>query len=208
MTSLLNSIVIMHYAFYNRIVSRLDSFVTGANINFLIKLFAPSEFQWELIHLDNKANEEKWIGSSLAGYWILNLSTPDSELADVISNWENYPFDDAEKKLMIDPKYINSMDTYSIYHVIYYMAHKTEDDEWDCRKYIIKALESYDLTDVNDAKKVLEMYYKCHKVGNLFDFKKNLFECIFEQLGMQKLPGADYVTESYNEFISKKMNTD
>jgi len=34
--------------------------------------------------LDNKANEEKWIGSSLAGYWILNLSTPDSELADVI----------------------------------------------------------------------------------------------------------------------------
>ncbi|HAH18540.1 MAG TPA: hypothetical protein DCL29_05995 [Eubacterium sp.] len=208
MTSLLNSIVIMHYAFYNRIMSRFDSFVTGANINFLIKLFAPSEFQWELIHLDNNAKEEKWIGSCLAGYWILNLSTPDSELADVISDWENYPFDDAEKKLMLDPNYINSMDTYSIYHVIYCKAHKTEDDEWDCRKYIIKALESYDLTDVNNAKKVLEMYNNCHKMGNFFDIEKNLFECIFEQLGVQKLPGDDFVTERYNEFISKKMNTD
>ena len=100
------------------------------------------------------------------------------------------------------------MDTYSIYHVIYCKAHKTEDDEWDCRKYIIKALESYDLTDVNNAKKVLEMYNNCHKMGNFFDIEKNLFECIFEQLGVQKLPGDDFVTERYNEFISKKMNTD
>lgn len=96
LNSLFNSIIIAHRAFYNKTIEHLDMFTTGANIDFLMRLFYGESPN--LIRLNRNAEEVKWIDISISGYWILNLSSPQNIL-DIVGTWGNYKYCEIEEKI-------------------------------------------------------------------------------------------------------------
>jgi len=82
MNSLFNSIMITHIVFYNKAFNKLSVFPSGANIEFLMKLFYGGSSI--LIRTNQRINDIKWIDIKVSGYWIFNLSQP-YEIGNIVA---------------------------------------------------------------------------------------------------------------------------
>ena len=117
MNSLFNSIMITHIAFYDKAFDKLSIFPSGANIEFLMKLFyggSPT-----LIRTQQRIDDVKWIDIKVSGYWIFNYET--------------------EEKISISFQKLIDETKYDMLHVFYFQQSMDKYDnegEWDYKTYV------------------------------------------------------------------------
>ncbi|WMC91969.1 P-loop NTPase fold protein [Kineothrix sp. MB12-C1] len=205
MNSLFNSIVITHQAFYSNSIGELDMFVTGANIEMLMRLFGGKDNYPKLIRLNYSAEEVKWIDVSISGYWILNLSLPNNIVA-ISDAWKSYKYYKMEEKMCEDYHSFMSAQDYDLLHILFYQKelNAKRNEAWDCKSYIDKSLNSYDLAKIEDVQNILDIVGQAFS-GRLFqEFLETLFEKLAEGHAEGKIVGHTYVHEDYIEFLQKK----
>lgn len=202
LNSLFNSIIIVHRAFYNKTIERLDMFTTGANLDFLMRVFYGESPN--LIRLNRNAQEVKWIDISISGYWILNLSFP-KNILDIVGAWKNYKYYEIEEKMCENCQELMFIQEYDILHIFYYLrdVDVRNNEEWDYKSYIDNALKVYDLTKIETIQSILDI------MGVIFSgsIYQEFFLYIFEKLAQghekETIVGDTYIHNMYKTFLQK-----
>lgn len=213
MNSLFNSILVTHWAYYNNSVQWLDLFITGASIEFLMELFLERQDFPEMVQICDWAENIKWIDVSISGYWIFNMSVPsDDNIITSAEKWLNYEFFELEKLLLNDYRVLTSETHYALQHILFYQIKfdndrvygRVHDRVWDCSQYIEYALESYDLSRIENVQIILDMVSQVF--GNsIFDsFQTLLYEKLAEGHADGMVDGYTHFHNRYNEFLQKK----
>lgn len=202
MNSLFNSIIITHQAFYNKSIEHLDMFVTGANIDFLMRLFyrnCP-----ELIRLNQNAEEVKWIDISISGYWILNLSLPQNVL-NIVNDFNNYKYNKIEEKMCENRQNLMSVQEYDLLHIFYYQSRVDihNNEEWDYQSHIDNALRAYDLTKIEVVQSILDIMGRIFRGSIYQDFFIYLFGKLAQGHKAETIVGDTYIHDMYNTFCQK-----
>lgn len=127
MSSLFNSIMIIHWKFYNGNICSLGEFPTGGNIDFLMQLFYGTSM--DLIRMSNTNEDIKWIDINVSGYWILNLSLP-GNLKDIVEKWRTYKYNKTET-LLCDEDKNNLLESqeFNLLHFFYFLKQSDSNKE-------------------------------------------------------------------------------
>ncbi|MEY8412399.1 P-loop NTPase fold protein [Lachnospiraceae bacterium 62-26] len=204
MNSLFNSIMITHIVFYNKAFNKLSVFPSGANIEFLMKLFYGGSSI--LIRTNQRINDIKWIDIKVSGYWIFNLSQP-YEIGNIVEDWKKYKYYETEEKILIDSQELIGVTNYDMLHVFYFqqsMDNYDNKEEWDYKTYVDGALKQYDLTKIEEIQSIVDT------MGRIFQGRiyQGLFEYLFSKLIQghenQEIVGTTYIHDMYNTYRVKK----
>ena len=204
MNSLFNSIMITHIVFYNKAFNKLSVFPSGANIEFLMKLFYGGSPI--LIRTNQRINDIKWIDIKVSGYWIFNLSQP-YEIGNIVEDWKKYKYYETEEKILIDSQELIGVTNYDMLHVFYFQQSMDNYDnkkEWDYKTYVDGALKQYDLTKIEEIQSIVDT------MGRIFQGRiyQGLFEYLFSKLIQghenQEIVGTTYIHDMYNTYRVKK----
>lgn len=204
MNSLFNSVMIAHIAFYDKAFDRLSIFPSGANIEFLMKLFyggSPT-----LIRTQQRIDDVKWIDIKVSGYWIFNLSRPD-ESDSIVEEWKKYQYYETEEKISISFQELVDETNYNMLHVFYFqqsMDKYDKEGEWDYKTYVDCALKQYDLTRNEEVQYIVDIMSQIFE-GRIY---QNFFEYLFSKLIQghenQEIIGTTYIHDMYNTYRLKK----
>lgn len=209
MNSLFNSIMITHIAFYDKVFDKLSVFPTGANIEFLMKLFyggVPT-----LIRTKQRIDDIKWIDMKVSGYWIFNLSKP-YEIGNIVEEWKKYEYYETEEKILTNFQELIGATKYDMFHVFYFQhcldkydndKHDNKED-WDYKTYVDYALKQYDLTRIEEVQYIIDIMSRIFQ-GRIH---QNFFEYLFSKLIQghenQEIIGTTYIHNMYNTYRLKK----
>ena len=202
LNSLFNSIIIAHRAFYNKTIEHLDMFTTGANIDFLMRLFYGESPN--LIRLNRNAEEVKWIDISISGYWILNLSSPQNIL-DIVGAWGNYKYCEIEEKICENRQNLMFIQEYDLLHIFYYQSsvEVRNNEEWDYQSYIDNALKVYDLTKIETVQSILDIMGVTFRGQIYQEFFLYIFEKLAQGHETETIVGDTYINDMYKTFLQK-----
>lgn len=206
LNSLLNSMLVTHIAFYTNAFEQLDTFITGANIEFLIDLFGVPVDTSSLVRLTNNACELKWVDMRVSGYWILNLSVP-NDVAEVYEEWDKYGYYMFEDAMIKNHEALNCVKKYDLVHLLFYNGKINRDKRvtYDYRPYIVNALRDYDLSSVETVQYILNITHAAFRYVIYMDFQKVLFEVLAEGCLNKKVMGISSIHNDYNEFVDNKV---
>lgn len=205
LNSLLNSILIMHLAYYNNSVEKVDLYVNGANIEFLIQLLGGSIDTSNLIRVNHNSEELKWVDVSVSGFWVFNLSKPEN-VANIFESWKSYQYAGVENRIVKSYSCLEEETEYNFMHVLFYQKMHDKDDFGDLGRefYIKNALHEYDLKSVEVAEHVLDIT-DCAFKGRIYQqFLKCMFEVIEQECGNRLLKGKTFLHIEYNEYLEKR----
>lgn len=205
LNSLLNSILIMHLAYYNNSLKKVDMYVNGANIEFLIQLLGGTIDTSNLIRVNHTSEELKWVDVSVSGFWIYNLSKPEN-ITNIFNSWEAYPFSNFESRIIKRYTCLGEEAEYNFMHVLFYQKMYDKDDFGDLNRefYIRNALKSYDLKNVEVAEYVMDFTY-CVFGGRIYQqFFRSMFEVIEQECGNEPLKGNTFLHREYKEYLEKR----
>ncbi|MBQ0041444.1 MAG: hypothetical protein KBS56_05390 [Clostridiales bacterium] len=206
LSSLLNTIIIGHKAYYHNKVERLGRYETGSNIKFDELLFESSNAN-EYISLNGNCEEWKWMGSSAALFWIDNSYRKD-DLNDSYQDWKEYKYHEDEEKLLSDYQHIISMDQMDIQHILLYVKYPkhTEDCQFDYSKLLDMALGSYDLSDIDTISYIINYFGSGFGMYEYKEFEEALFEKLFSEGCSATISVACGLADRYNDFINKMVH--
>ena len=203
MNSLFNSIMVTHLAFYDKTFDKLSIFPSGANIEFLMKLFYGSSPI--LIRTQQRIDDVKWVDINVSGYWIFNLSRPyDSER--IVEEWRKYQYYETEEKISINYQELIDATQYDILHVFYFQQNKDkyDNEEWDYKNYVDCALKQYDLARIEEVQYIIDIMSQIFQ-GTI---NQNFFEYLFSKLIQghenQEIAGTTYIHNMYNTYRLNK----
>ncbi len=204
LNSLFNSIMITHIAFYYKKFNKLSVFPSGANIEFLMKLFYGGSPN--LIRTQQRNDDVKWVDIKVSGYWIFNLSRP-YESESIVEEWKKYKYYETEEKISINFQKLIGETKYNMLHVFYYqqsMDKYDNEETWDYKTYVDCALKQYDLTKIEEIQYIVDAMSKIFQ-GRIHE---NFFEYLFSKLIQghenQEIIGTTYIHNMYNTYRSKK----
>lgn len=203
MNSLFNSVMLVHIAFYHNAFGYLNTFKTGANIEFLLCLFKP-ESHPQMIRLEQK-EDIKWVDVRVSGYWILSLSCPNN-ISDTIREWNNYKFYKDEEQLCNNKEKFLEMKECNLLHLFYYQRHIDDRKEkWEgYRQYVDMALKQYNVDDIEVIRSIVDAMEEIFQ-GRIYE---DLFSYLFDELSKghedQWVNGNGYIHEMYNKYREKK----
>lgn len=202
LNSLFNSIIIAHRAFYNKAIEHLDMFITGANIDFLMRIFYGESPN--LIRLNRNVEEVKWIDISISGYWILNLSFPQN-ISNIVSTWKNYKYCQTEEKMCENRQNLMLIREYDLLHIFYYQSgvDVRNNEEWDYQSYIDNALKVYDLTKIETVQSILDIMGIIFRGSIYQEFYIYLFGKLAQGHETETIVGDTYIHNMYKTFIQK-----
>lgn len=204
MNSLFNSIMLVHIAFYHNTFDYLDTFITGANIEFLLSLFKRG-IHPQTIRLEQKEEDIKWVDVRISGYWILSLSCPNN-VSSTISEWNNYKFYKDEEQLCNNKDFFLEMKECSLLHLFYYQMNiDNRKEKWEeYGQYVDMALNQYNVADIGVIQSIIDAMEEIFQ-GKIYE---DLFSYLFEKLLKghedQQLNGNGYIHEMYNTYREKK----
>lgn len=204
MNSLFNSVMLVHIAFYHNEFSYLDTFITGANIEFLLRLFRRGS-HLQMIRLKQKEEDIKWVDVRVSGYWILSLSCPNN-VSSTIGEWNTYKFYKDEKQLCDNKENFLEMKECNLLHLFYYQ--RNIDDrkkKWEeYRQYVDTALKQYNVDDIEVIRSIVDAMEEIFQ-GRIYE---DLFSYLFDKLSKghenQQINGNGYIHEMYNTYREKK----
>jgi len=175
--SLFNSILITHVAYYSGLINELSSFRNGSYIPFCLKLSGIGYDKSSYLRLSDDFNELRWIRIEISGYWILNLSEPDTKLIiDVRNNWREYQYSGLEEKICRNPSLLQKETSYELRHVLFCRKYDLKSSSIFSDKHIIgKALSLYDLSKTEDVQSILDLTAFSFSNEIYQDFLENLF---------------------------------
>lgn len=206
LSSLLNSIMIMHLAHYNNSIDSIASYVNGANIDFLIYTFGgPLNDTANLFCLNHDYKEMKWVDKMVSGYWILNLTIPD-HTRQIYEEWENYQYSELEDKIIKKPELLLSENKYDLMHLLFYLVKSDnrgfKEKVW--QPYVEQSLVYYDLSNREVVQNILTLMYQiCN--GRIYEnFQNALFDVLAKGEAEGELVIETYIDREYSEFIGKK----
>lgn len=205
LNSLLNSILIMHVAYYNNSIEKVDLYVNGASIEFLIQLLGGPIDTSNLIRVNQNSEELKWVDVSVSGFWIFNLSKPEN-VADIFESWRSYKYSNLESRIIKGYNCLEEEPEYNFMHVLFYQKMQDKDDfgELDRDFYIRNALQSYDLKSVEVVEHILNITY-CAFRGRIY---QQFFECMFEvieqECGYEPLKRNTFLHFEYKDYLEKR----
>lgn len=205
LNSLLNSILIMHLTYYNDSIDKVDSYVNGANIEFLLHLFGGPIDTTNLIRIGYNSEELKWVDVSISGYWIFNLSMPEN-LTRIYESWKAYKYSDFESNITKNPSFLEGKNEYNFMHILLYQKRQDKDEfgNLECATCIKNALQEYDLKNKTEVEYVLNVTY-CAFGGTYYQqFFNVLFEVIAQEYGNGPLSGDTYLYREYEEYVGKR----
>lgn len=212
MNSLLNSILITHWAYYNNSVQWLDSFITGANIDFLMELFLKKQDYPEMVQINDCMEKVKWVDVSISGYWIFNMSVPsDDNIIVYAEKWSNYEYFELERSLLNDYRALTSATNYSLQHILFYQI-KFDDDrnnvrardrDWNCSQYITYALKLYDLSKIENVQIILDMVSQVFGASIFETFLTLLFEKLSEGHADGRIVEYTHIHKRYSRFLQE-----
>jgi len=200
--SLFNSIMVVHVAFYNKKIDCLDSFRTGASIEFMMKLFG--ETKTNLIRIETNKSVIRWIDITVSGYWIFNLSYP-QRIVDIIDEWKTYKYFVIEEELCKKPLYQLDTQNFNLLHVLDCQKEMDihEKVQWDYQYYVDEALKNYELDKAGEVQKIID------DMGRIFhgviyqDFMTYLFSKLVQEHGDERVIGNTYIHQMYNTYCEK-----
>ena len=202
LNSLFNSIMVAHVAFYNKKIACLDSFRTGASIEFMMKLFGG--IATNLIRTEKDKSDIKWIDITVSGYWIFNLSHP-QKIDYVIDKWKTYKYYATEEELCKIQLEQLDMQIFNLLHVFY--RQKKVDvhnkDEWDYRHYVDEALKNYDLDKVEVIQGIIDDMGRIFHGAIYQDFMMYLFSKLIQGHEDERVKGDTYIHQMYNTYCEK-----
>ncbi|MBQ2882872.1 MAG: hypothetical protein IJE43_03730 [Alphaproteobacteria bacterium] len=205
LNSLLNSIMIMHLAYYNNSIKKINAYINGANLEFLILLFGGTIDTTNLIRLNGYNENLKWVDERISGYWILNLSIV-NDIKRIGDEWKNYQYSELERQVFLAPNCLMEATDYNLMHVFFYQTRISEQisQEWECRPYLESALSGYDLGKIEVVQGILDnMYQICN--GRIYrKFQDTLFEILSRGKASGKVKGNTYFHNDYNDFLEKR----
>lgn len=202
MNSLFNSIMIAHLAFYNKKLDCLNTFSTGANIEFLMRLFYRDSPR--LVRLKQNTEDIKWIDIAISGYWILNLSFPQT-ITDTVEVWKKYKYYNTEEGICKNRQNLMKMEEYNIFHILYFQSNVDDhNEEWNYKFYIDNALKEYDLTKIEVIQSIVNVMSQIFHGVIYQDFFDYLFSKLIQGHEDEEIIGDTYIHEMYNTFRSKK----
>ena len=155
LTSLLNSIIIVHRSVYGQCLKHLSTFKNGASIEFLMKLYELSPSP--LIEFGDA--ELKWVDLSLSSFWIFNLPVP-TNIGSIIDNWASYAYYDTDKALLDSSSPIDGASSLNLYHILYIIKNKSKEEEF--AQFFNSALETGELFQGESLQNILDV------LGNVF----------------------------------------
>ncbi|MGN0151471.1 MAG: P-loop NTPase fold protein [Wujia sp.] len=202
LNSLFNSIMVTHVAFYNKKIECLDSFRTGASIEFMMKLFGENSINF--IRTEKDKSDIKWIDITVSGYWIFNLSYPQG-IADIVDEWQTYKYFATEEELCKIP--LEQLDTqnFNMLHVLY--RQKKVDihnkDEWDYRYYVDEALKKYELDKMETVQRIIDDMGRIFHGAIYQDFMLYLFSKLIQGHEDERVTGNTYIHQMYNTYCEK-----
>lgn len=202
LNSLFNSIIIAHRAFYNKAIEHLDIFTTGANIDFLMRIFYGESPN--LIRLNRNAEEVKWIDISISGYWILNLSSPQNIL-DIVDTWKKYKYCEIEEKMCENRQNLMLIQEFDLLHIFYYQSGVDirNNEEWNFQSYIDNALKAYDLTKIETVQSILDIMGVIFRGSVYQEFFMYIFANLAQGHETENIVGDTYIHDMYKTFLQK-----
>ena len=202
MNSLFNSIMITHCAFYSKKLDCLGEFSTGANIEFLMRLFY--EDSPMLVRLKQKTEDIKWIDITISGYWILNLSFPQT-ITNTVEAWKRYKYYNTEEEICKNRQNLMKMSEYNMLHIFYFQKNVDvqNKEEWDYKSYIDNALKEYDLTKIEVIQSIVNAMSQIFHGRIYQDFLVYLFGKLIQGHKNEEIIGDTYIHEMYNTFRLK-----
>lgn len=203
LNSLFNSIMITHNAFYNKKLGCLSEFPTGANIEFLARLYYGTSPR--LIRVGQGMEDTKWVDVAASGYWILNLSFP-SESGEIVERWKNYKYNRTEMLICKNRNNLMSTQEYNLLHIFYFQ--KTEDIHqkggWDCSSFVDNALKEYDLQQIEVVQRIIDSMGEVFH-GRIYQgFFIYLFDKLIQGHENENIIGNTYIHDMYNNFRVKR----
>lgn len=204
--SLFNSIMLTHLCYYGNSVQRLERFVNGANLKFLVFLFFPSTGMPDPVWLSGGGDEMKWVDVSVSGYWILNMSMPDQTSA-IWKEWEQYPYSGLEREMLQNAESLESRTEagdYNLLHILFYQKQLEKKDAgyWlqeDCMEKVMKV---YDLSQTDVVQDILDMVDGVLEGRIHTRFQSKLFQVLSEGGSGKSVEEATYLHEQYNRFLA------
>lgn len=202
LNSLFNSIMVAHAAFYNKKIDCLDSFRTGASIEFMMKLFGKT--LTNIIRTEKDKSAIKWIDITVSGYWIFNLSYPQG-IADIVDEWKTYKYFATEEELCKVPLYQLDTENFNLLHVLYCQnemdIHNTV--EWDYQHYVDEALKNYELDKVEVVQGIIDDMGRIFHGAIYQDFMMYLFGKLIQGHENERVTGNTYIHRIYNTYCEK-----
>lgn len=100
-----------------RNIAHLNNFQIGSSLLFYLKLYGKENFINNLT-LSKYAEEIKWVGIEVAGFWSLNLSRPEN-LNKMVEDYYDYMYFDLELKLTANQEIDIENGRFSLQHVLF-----------------------------------------------------------------------------------------
>ena len=200
--SLFNSIMVAHVAFYNKKVECLDSFKTGASIEFMMKMFGENSIN--IIRTGEDKSNIKWIDITVSGYWIFNLSYPQG-MADVVDEWKTYKFYVTEEELCKKPLYQMETQNFNLLHVLHCQneigIHNKV--EWNYQYYVNEALKNHNLNKTEAVQEIIDDMGKIFNGAIYQEFMMYLFSKLMQGHEGERVTGNTYIHQMYNTYCEK-----
>lgn len=204
LSSLLNSIMIMHLGYYKNSIKKLNAYINGADIEFLIRLYGGVIDTMELIRLPGTNETVKWIDPRVSGYWILNLSVPE-DIKEISTTWKSYEYTDLERRMLNNPQCLLKENDYRLRHVFFYqkVCDINKSAEWECRTYLEKALLGYELGEIEVVEEILNDMYQILG-GRIFqNFQDELFDILAKGKAHGEIVGHTFIHNRYKDFLKE-----
>lgn len=206
MSSLFNSILITHCAYYKNLSSNIKPYVPGANVEFLMKMSVSPVKKSSLIML-GKNEKLRWIDTKVSGYWILNSPTP-KDIKKIEENWNKYSFFDLETELLKENKDVfKNYEDFNFVHLKYCFIYWKELDDAYKNDILKKYIKKFDLTKKEDIENVL---FEISTILNFQPFEvfpSSLYDIILEHYNGEPLEQTTDLHVDFNKQLQKKRLT-
>lgn len=186
--SLLFSMIILFNYNYNKDIKYynkkdINKFINGSSIVFMDKIFNTNLIPIKLLEKISDTRNIRWIDASVSGYYLYNLTNPDSRIID---EWKNYKYYILEEKLLSDIMQLEKEEEFEIVHILYFYknSNSLENNNAILRKILKNYIGKFNISDINSVNNIL---YNFSKYNSKFD--NNVKQIVFEYLSQGKAKG-------------------
>lgn len=203
LTSLFNSVLLAHWCYHNKNGDKLDIFMNGSNIEFLVHLSGMSFDTENFIRLSNNSDEIKWVDLSVSAYWIFNLSKPkDTEIIE--KEWKANKYSELEYNLLYKENFTITAEDCNILHLLYNVREKDGANESYNKEAISRVLKGYDFSDVRNVEFILDTIKGVITSRLFVNFFADVFEIMINQGADTEVRSRTHIYNMYNKYLTTR----
>lgn len=209
LNSLLNSVLVVHCGYYKNNIQTLDVYVTGVNIEFMLRLFRGPLDASHLVKLASISEDAKWIDIDISGYWIFNFTLIDN-LEDIFQKWKIYDFAELESSMIKDVQALMKATNCDFLHVLFYLKKYDNKDKVieKLTPFIAPSLSRYNLEDKEVVETLLTFMNTVLEGTITMDFNKQFFKELSKYNSYGTVSHNTFTHEEYNRFLNDRTERD